>query len=134
MKTKKWPIAIDFDGTVVTHEYPAVGRDIGATPWLKKLNELGAAIILWTMRSDDNSTGRTSLSDAVNWYKENGIELFGINQNPEQDWTTSPKAYAKIYVDDAALGCPLVVSKIEGERPYVDWDIAGPYLVNLITE
>ena len=45
-------IAIDFDGTCVTHEYPNVGRDIGAAPVLRKLVENGHKLILWTMRDD----------------------------------------------------------------------------------
>jgi len=48
------------------------------------------------------------------------VPLVGINGNPEQgSWTISPKAYAHIYIDDAALGCPLI--KPYQSRPYVDW-------------
>ena len=43
-------IAVDFDGTCVTHEYPDIGRDIGAAPVLKRLVESGVRLILWTMR------------------------------------------------------------------------------------
>lgn len=132
MKQQKFIVAVDFDGTMVTHEFPAVGRSIGAAPWLRKLNELGASIILWTMRSDDPDKNRYVLTDAVNWCKANDIELFGINKNPEQDWSSSPKAYAHVFVDDAAFGCPLIVSKIEGERPYVDWLTVGPALVAMV--
>lgn len=61
------------------------------------------------------------LQDAVKWFEERNIPLFGIQRNPTQDsWTSSPKAYAKIYIDDAALGCPLVEG-LKGERPFVDW-------------
>lgn len=108
-------IAVDFDGTCVTHEYPKVGRYIGAEPVLKRLAENGAKLILWTMRSGEQ------LQDAVKWFEERNIPLFGIQRNPTQDsWTSSPKAYAKIYIDDAALGCPLVEG-LKGERPFVDW-------------
>jgi hypothetical protein len=134
MKNKNlYYIGLDFDGSLVTHEYPAVGRDIGAVPWLHKLQKLGAAFILWTMRSDDPEKNRYVLTDAVNWCKANGIELYGINKNPDQDWTSSPKAYCKVYVDDAGYGAPLIVSKIEGERPYLNWDIIGPDLVQRLT-
>jgi predicted mannosyl-3-phosphoglycerate phosphatase (HAD superfamily) len=44
-------IAVDFDGTCVTHEYPRIGRDIGAAPVLKRLTDAGHKLILWTMRS-----------------------------------------------------------------------------------
>src|ERR1022692_4446426 len=99
MKTKKCIIGVDFDGTMVTHEFPGIGKGIGAIAWLKKLNEMGAAIILWTMRSDDPANNRFVLTEAVDWCTKNGIELFGVNKNPEQDWTTSPKAYCHVYVD-----------------------------------
>jgi len=124
--------AIDFDGTCVTHEFPNVGRDIGAAKVLKKLNAKGHKLILWTMRSNvDNPTSDDPsiinkagnyLDDAVEWFAKNDIKLWGTNENPEQkSWTHSPKAYAQIYVDDAALGAPLKNGK-EGERPYIDWE------------
>jgi hypothetical protein len=107
-------IALDFDGTCVTHEYPVVGQDIGAVPILKELIKNGHKIILWTMR-DGNE-----LEDAVDWFASKEIPLFGINRNPEQDeWTSSPKAYAQQYIDDASICCPLVYQGYD--RPYVDW-------------
>ncbi len=61
------------------------------------------------------------LADAVRWFEQNEIPLYGINENPQQkSWTQSPKAYAKLYIDDAALGIPLKLG-VDGERPYVDW-------------
>lgn len=124
-------IAIDFDGTCVTHEFPKVGRDIGAQTVLKELIESGHRLILWTMRSDgrDQLNARNGqplenpnpLSDAVKWFEDHGIALFGINSNPEQiSWTESPKAYAHLYIDDAALGAPLLPG-LNGERPFMDW-------------
>jgi hypothetical protein len=108
-------VAVDFDGTCVTHEYPAVGRDVGAEPILLELVAKGANLILWTMRSGKE------LADAVRWFEERKIRLWGINENPQQKtWTQSPKAYAKIYIDDAALGAPLRNGK-PGERPFIDW-------------
>lgn len=107
-------IAIDFDGTCVTHEYPHIGKDIGAIPVLKKLIENGHDLILNTMRSGKE------LSAAVTWFHNNGIELYGVNVNPSQrSWTESPKVYAHLYIDDAALGCPLKMSELSS-RPYVD--------------
>ena len=111
---KKLIIALDYDGTCVKHHFPNVGPDIGAQPVLKKLVEQGHRLILWTMRSG------VQLQDAVDWFTRNGIPLYGIQTNPEQHtWTNSPKCYANIYIDDAALGCPL--KGLKGERPYVDW-------------
>ena len=59
---------------------------------------------------------------AVNWFKTNGIELYGIQTNPSQSlWTDSPKAYCHLYIDDAGLGIPLKVNKKKSKMPYVDW-------------
>lgn len=126
-------IAVDFDGTVVTHDFPAVGKDIGAVPILKRLIAEGHRLILWTMRG--NPTGNTGFSDevpvilngnhlddAVNWFKENDIELYGIQRNPTQDeWTKSPKCYAQLYIDDAALGAPLTRDESLSDRAFIDW-------------
>lgn len=48
-------IAVDFDGTVVTHAYPEIGDDAGAVAVLKELTDNGCRLILYTMRS-----GRTA--------------------------------------------------------------------------
>ena len=115
-------IAIDFDGTCVTHEYPSVGKDVGAVSVLEDLIYNGHKLILNTMRSGKE------LSDAVKWFENNNIELYGVNENPTQkSWTTSPKVYAQLYIDDAALGIPLIEKLMEkngftiNDRPYVDW-------------
>jgi len=136
-------VCIDFDGSVVTHEFPKVGKDIGAVPVLKKLIENGHQLILFTMRSNvDDNTGYSIevpeilngnfLTDAVNWYEDNGIELYGINENPTQKtWTKSPKAYAQLYIDDAALGCPLKIDKNLSDRPFVNWVKVEEMLINM---
>ncbi|MEG1622842.1 MAG: hypothetical protein RR330_05660 [Alistipes sp.] len=108
-------IALDFDGTVVTHEYPLIGLDAGAVPVLKELINNGNRLILYTMRSGNR------LDAAKQWFAERGIPLFATNANPEQkEWTESPKIYADLYIDDGNLGCPLRM--IDGViRPVVDW-------------
>ncbi|MCD8139155.1 MAG: hypothetical protein LUE17_05165 [Planctomycetaceae bacterium] len=107
-------IAVDFDGTCVTDNYPDVGEDIGAAPVLRDLAEKGHRLILWTMRSG------AELALAVSWFKKNRIPLYGVNENPDQHgWTTSPKAYAHILIDDVALGVPLVQPRHGGV--HVDW-------------
>jgi hypothetical protein len=109
-------IAVDFDGTCVTHAYPKVGRFIGAEGVLRDLVAAGAKLILWTMRNGEG------LKDAVQWFADRNIPLWGINENPDQKtWTDSPKAFAQLYIDDMALGAPLCAG-LEGERPYIDWD------------
>ena len=119
-------IAIDFDGTCVTHDYPRIGKEIGATKVLKRLVEAGHKLILNTMRSDKE------LQDAVNWFKKNGIELYGVNENPAQKrWTNSPKVYAHMYIDDAAFGCPLINAPELSNRQFVDWDSVGRKLIQM---
>lgn len=126
-------IAIDFDGTCVTHEFPKVGAEIGAAEVLRELIENGHQLILFTMRSNRDKVGGVKdgniqdvsgsfLTDAILWFDKWNIPLYGIQQNPTQkDWTTSPKAYAQLYIDDAALGCPLKNDFTISERPFVDW-------------
>jgi hypothetical protein len=138
---KKITINLDFDGTCVSHEFPKVGNDIGAVEVLKRLVENGHKLILFTMRSDrkeakpvvdpsiQNVTGKF-LTDAVNWFKENDIPLYGIQKNPtQQNWTTSPKSYAELMIDDSALGCPLKIDKNISDKPFVDWKIIEDILV-----
>lgn len=104
-------ICVDFDGTCTTHEYPFIGADIGAVEVLKALVKKGHKLIIFTMRSGER------LKEAYDWYKMNGIEVYGVQSNPSQTtWTSSPKAYAQLYIDDAALGCPLKQDRIEVAR------------------
>lgn len=100
-------IAIDFDGTIAKHEFPRIGEEVPfAFYWMKKFQEAGAHLILWTMRSD-GPDDRKVLTAAVEYCRVRGIEFIAINENPTQhEWTTSPKCYAHLYVDDAAYGCP----------------------------
>jgi len=125
-------IVVDFDGTCVTHEYPAIGREIGATGVLRALADAGHKLILFTMRSDDPKNNRFFLTEAVMWFRERDIPLYGIQTNPTQkQWTSSPKAYGELYIDDAALGCPLVYPE-DDSRPYVDWTKVKDLLADLL--
>ena len=115
-------IAVDFDGTCVTHAYPEVGHEIGAPEVLKRLQAAGVKLILWTMRSHGREDGASPLQDAIDWFAKHDIELHGINENPSQkSWTQSPKAYAQLYIDDAALGAPLKEDPLLSDRPFLDW-------------
>ncbi len=108
-------IAVDFDGTCVGHDYPNIGKDIGSVEVLKKLVQKKHELILYTMRSADG------LQAAIDWFIDNKILLYGVQYNPTQtQWTSSNKCYAHLYIDDAALGCPLIYPEDES-RPYVDW-------------
>lgn len=116
-------IALDFDGTVVTHEYPLIGDDAGAVPVLKELVANDYRLILYTMRHGN------LLEQAKAWFRERGIPLYAVNENPSQrKWTASPKIYADLYIDDSALGIPLRFA--DGcSRPVVDWERVREELV-----
>lgn len=121
---KRMFIAVDFDGTCVTHEYPFIGKKIGAAPVLRELAKKHD-IILYTMRDGEK------LQDAVDWFKQNGIPLYAVNENPSQKvWTDSPKVFAHLYIDDAALGT--LTNTIEGysDREFVDWCRIVMYLAS----
>ncbi|MCU0462043.1 MAG: hypothetical protein MUF36_08530 [Bacteroidales bacterium] len=95
-------IAIDFDGTIVEHNYPAIGKEkLFAFRTMKELEKKGARLILWTFR-----TGR-ELDDAVEYCRKNGIEFYAINKNyPEEvtDDSAGRKIDADIYIDDKNIG------------------------------
>jgi len=125
---------IDFDGTCTTHDFPRIGKDIGAVPVLKDLVSAGHKLILFTMRSDREGMAHSAdhpevhpqsdmyLTHAVQWFRDNEIPLHGIQTNPDQrTWTDSPKSYAHLMIDDSALGCPLVHGSELSPKPFVDW-------------
>ncbi len=95
-------IAVDFDGTIVEHEYPAIGKEkLFAFITLKELQKRGALLILWTYR-----VGR-ELEEAVEYCSRNGIEFYAVNRNyPEEKWNeNSPrKLNADIFIDDRNAG------------------------------
>lgn len=128
---RKAVIAIDFDGTCVTHEYPNIGKPIGSEIVLKHLTDNDSKLILHTMRCGDTE------KEAVNWFKEKNIPLFGVNENPGQkSWTDSKKVYAHFYIDDAAIGVPLLYIKEYAKRPFVHWLKVAGYLTayNLLSK
>ena len=96
-------IAVDFDGTIVEHEYPKIGKPIPfAIDVLKKLQyEDHHMIILWTVREG------TLLDEAVEYCKNKGLEFYAVNKNfPEETLEPgiSRKIVADIYIDDRNLG------------------------------
>jgi len=110
-------IAVDFDGTIVDHEYPAIGKEkLFAFRTLKELEKSGALIILWTFRAGKE------LDEAVDYCRNNGIEFYAVNKNyPEEifDETVSRKINADIYIDDRNIGGFPGWSEI--------WQILNPY-------
>jgi len=95
-------LAIDFDGTVVEHKYPEIGKEmLFAFATLKALQQKGHKLILWTIR-----TGPL-LEEAVEYCKKNGVEFYAVNKNyPEEelDAKTSRKLNADIFIDDRMIG------------------------------
>lgn len=113
--SRDFTIAVDFDGTIVSHAYPEIGADLGGIPVLKELQERGYQLILYSMRS-----GRL-LREAVEWCQARGLKFRAVNENPDQkSWTDSPKVHADLYIDDSALGCPIKFLD-DVPRPAVDW-------------
>ena len=95
-------ICIDFDGTCVGHEFPDIGKDIGAIPVLKRLVENGHKLILFTMRSNMKDVK----SEDYNIHSQSGD-----------------------YLDDAALGAPLKFDINISERPFIDWEKVNEMLI-----
>lgn len=95
-------VAVDFDGTIVEHRYPAIGEvKLFAFETLKELQKRGFLLILWTFR-----VGK-ELDEAVEFCKINGVEFYAINKSyPEEiiDESTSRKIDADIFIDDRNLG------------------------------
>ena len=97
-------IAVDFDGTIVTHEYPNIGREIPfATDTLKMLIRDSHRLILWSVREGQ------LLQEAVDWCKERGVEFWAVNKDyPEESMENnnhfSRKLKADYFIDDRNIG------------------------------
>jgi len=95
-------IAVDFDGTIVEHEYPEIGKTkLFAFETLKELQNQGHQLILWTYRAGKE------LDEAVEFCRKNGIEFYAVNKNyPEEifDDSISRKINADVYIDDKNVG------------------------------
>ena len=96
-------IAVDFDGTIVEHKYPAIGKEmLFAFATLKALQQKGHKLVLWTFRSGE------TLEDAVQYCRKNGIEFYAVNKNyPEEvfdEKMISRKINADIFIDDRNVG------------------------------
>lgn len=95
-------IAIDFDGTIVEHRYPFIGKIRPfAFETMEALQIKGHRLILWSHRAG------AKLEEAVKFCRSHGIEFYAVNKNfPEEIWegTDSRKILADIYIDDRNLG------------------------------
>jgi hydroxymethylpyrimidine pyrophosphatase-like HAD family hydrolase len=96
-------IAVDFDGTIVEHKYPQIGKTrLFAFETLKQLQKKGHDLILWTSRYGPE------LDEAVEFCKNNGVEFYAVNKNfPEENYIENEvgrKIVADIYIDDRIAG------------------------------
>jgi hydroxymethylpyrimidine pyrophosphatase-like HAD family hydrolase len=96
-------IAVDFDGTIVEHKYPAIGKEIPfAIDTLKKLQEEKHLLVLWTVREGD------LLNEAVEFCKSKGLEFYAVNKDyPEETELSedfSRKLKADLFIDDRNIG------------------------------
>ncbi len=107
---KNLKIAVDFDGTIVDHQYPKIGKDLlFAFETLKELQKHGALLIIWTFRAG------VELDEAVEYCKSKGIEFYAVNRNyPEEiyDESISRKINADVFIDDKNVGGFIGWSKI----------------------
>ncbi len=97
-------IAVDFDGTIVRHRYPAIGEEIPfAVATLRRLQEEHHRLILWSVRE-----GKL-LDEAVEWCRQRGIEFYSVNKEfPEEDCARnehySRKLKVDLFIDDRNIG------------------------------
>lgn len=105
--SKKLIIAVDFDGTLVSDQFPGIGKPIDSiVDTVRKLKNEGHKLILWTCR-EDGPEG-THLANAVDFCsRELGIEFDAVNENlpdsPYNHLGKSRKVYADYYIDDKAI-------------------------------
>ena len=109
-------IAVDFDGTIVEHKYPQIGKEqLFAFETIRALIEQKHQLILWTYRAGKE------LDEAIEYCRENGVEFFAVNKNyPEEhyDGSISRKIDADVNIDDRNVGGFLGWSTI--------WQILNP--------
>lgn len=100
---KSLVIAVDFDGTIVEHKYPQIGKTMPfAFETLKELQKRGHRLIMWTFRHG------SSLDEAVEFCRKNGVEFYAINKSyPEEEFNPnemSRKLDCDLFIDDRNVG------------------------------
>ncbi|MBL4586401.1 MAG: hydrolase [Flavobacteriales bacterium] len=103
MMGKSLVIAVDFDGTVVEHKFPAIGKEMPfAFATLKALQKKGHRLIMWTYRHGE------TLDAAVEYCLKNGVEFYAINRSfPEEKFDpteASRKLDCDMFIDDRNVG------------------------------
>lgn len=97
-------IAVDFDGTIVEHKYPAIGKEIPfAIDTLKMLINDRHRLILWSVRE-----GKL-LDEAVEWCRERGVEFWAVNRDYPEETTDNNQHFSRklkvdIFIDDRNIG------------------------------
>ena len=95
-------IAIDFDGTIVEHDYPKIGKEmLFAFATIKELQKKGHKCILFTYRTGE------LLDEAVEYCRKNGVEFYAVNKNyPEEKESDHlpRKLNVDIFIDDRNVG------------------------------
>ena len=97
-------IAVDFDGTIVEHRYPEIGKELPfATETLRTLIKEHHRLILWSVRE-----GKL-LQDAIDWCHERGVYFWAVNRDyPEEEENKnnhfSRKIKADYFIDDRNIG------------------------------
>lgn len=94
-------IAVDFDGTLCTDQYPEIGEpNLELICYLKRRRAEGDKLILWTSRNEEQT------KEAVEWCEEHGLVFDAVNDNlpeiVEEFGCNSRKIFANEYVDDHA--------------------------------
>ena len=100
---KPLTIAVDFDGTIVEHKFPAIGKTLPfAFETLKELQKRGHRLLLWTYRHG------AELDAAVEFCRKNGVEFYAVNKSyPEEQFnpeTASRKLDCDMFIDDRNVG------------------------------
>ena len=96
-------IAVDYDGTIFTDEYPNVGKPIWKTiNYCKAEQAKGATLILWTCRNGDD------LAEAIDLCLSVGLRFDYVNENTAENLALyggrdNRKIYADEYIDDKAI-------------------------------
>lgn len=117
-------IAVDFDGTIVEHKYPAIGEEIPfAVDTLKALQRDHHKLILWSVREGH------LLDEAVQWCHERGVDFYAINRDyPEETTDNNPhfsrKLKVDLFIDDRNLGglpdWGTIYDMVKNKRQWVD--------------
>lgn len=97
-------IAVDFDGTIVEHKYPHIGKELPfAIATLKRLQAERHLLILWTVREGD------LLDEAVEFCRKRGLEFYAVNanhpdENAQEHCYACRKPKADLFIDDRNVG------------------------------